>query len=139
MKLIFINDLGVNYKGEFSYEFIFSKELNNEIKGEGWDSMPAFGYPEPPLLKYIDGVGVLKNTKIELDLLKDCDFASYYDGIDGIHAVGWESHDSYMENFKRRFPRLVFSYGEGIESVKDKLYERDILLTYEEVQQNIRD
>ncbi len=41
-KLIYINGLGPNYKGDNIYEFIFSETL--EVFGENWESKPANGY-----------------------------------------------------------------------------------------------
>ena len=47
MKLLFINELGPNYKGQNIYEFIFG-ESGEELWGEDWDSVPAHGKPGPP-------------------------------------------------------------------------------------------
>ena len=47
MFLIFINELGPNYKKENIYEFIFSENLE-ELWGDEWDSVPAHGKPGPP-------------------------------------------------------------------------------------------
>ena len=35
MKLVYVNELGPNYRGDNVYEFIFS-DLDN-VWGEGWD------------------------------------------------------------------------------------------------------
>ena len=37
MKLLFINELGPNYKNENTYEFIFGENLE-EIWGDDWDA-----------------------------------------------------------------------------------------------------
>jgi len=83
-KLIYINGLGPNYKGDNIYEFIFSETL--EVFGENWESKPANGYPWEK-----------ETDEIDFSLVK----------------------------------RLVFQFGESEESVKNKLYERDIVLQFE--------
>ena len=121
-QLIFVNGLGPNYKGDNLYEFIFSDTL--DVWGESWESKPSNGYPTPPELKYIKKVGVLRNTDIKLDLIQNSDFFSMVDAIDDVIALAWESDD---ENKKR----LVFRFGETEQQIKDKLYERDLILEFE--------
>jgi hypothetical protein len=121
-QLIFVNGLGPNYKGDNLYEFIFSDTL--DVWGESWESKPSNGYPTPPELKYIKKVGVLRNTDIKLDLIQNSDFFSMVDAIDDVVALAWESDD---ENKKR----LVFRFGETEQQIKDKLYERDLILEFE--------
>jgi hypothetical protein len=126
-RLIYINGLGPNYKGDNIYEFIFSDTL--EVFGENWESKPANGYPSPPDLEYIKKVGTLINEDIEFELVQNSDVFSVLDSMDGVIALGWEK-----ENDDKDFSiikRLVFQFGETEESVKDKLYERDIVLQFE--------
>ena len=128
MRLIYVNELGPNYKGENIYEFIFSDV--EEVWGEDWDLEPASGRPSPPEMEYIKKVGVLRNSDIELNLIQNSDFFSVYDSVEDVIAMGWEKSDSDSvidDNQKR----LVFRYGDTIKSVEDKLYERDIVLSYE--------
>jgi hypothetical protein len=128
MRLIYVNELGPNYKGDNIYEFIFSDV--EEVWGDEWDAEPASGRPSPPNIEYIKKVGVLRNSDIELHLVQNSDFFSVYDAVEDVIALGWEKSDSEFvvdENYKR----LVFRYGESVESVEDKLYERDIVLSYE--------
>ena len=47
------------------------------------------------------------------------------DAIDDVVALAWESEES---NGKKR---LVFRFGEGEQEIKDKLYERDLILEFE--------
>lgn len=122
-KLIYVNGLGPNYKGENLYEFIFSDEIN--VWGESWDSKPSNGYPSPPDIKYIKKVGVLLNTNIKLELIQNSDFFSMIDAIDDVVALAWES-DEYIED-----KRLVFRFGEDEKKIKDKLYEKDLVLEFE--------
>ena len=66
--LIYVNELGPNYKGDNIYEFIFSDSLEN-VWGDSWESKPANGYPSPPDIENIKKVGVLKNDKIKLSYI----------------------------------------------------------------------
>lgn len=125
--LIYINGLGPNYKGDNIYEFIFSDTL--EVFGENWESKPANGYPLPPDLKYIKKVGTLINEEVVFDLVQNSDVFSVIDSMDGILALGWEKDDDDKDFSVIK--RLVFHFGETDQSVKDKLYERDIVLEFE--------
>jgi hypothetical protein len=125
--LIYINGMGPNYKGDNIYEFIFSNTL--EVFGENWESKPANGYPSPPDMEYIKKVGTLINEEVAFDLVQNSDVFSVIDSMDGVLALGWEK-----ENDDKDFSlikRLVFQFGETEENVKNKLYERDIVLQFE--------
>ena len=126
--LIYVNELGPNYKGDNIYEFIFSIGLEN-IWGDSWESKPANGYPSPPDLEYVNKVGVLKNDEITLSVIQNSDYFSMIDAIDGVIALSWEN-ETDTTNFDIN-KRLVFKFGETEESVKNKLYERDIVLEFE--------
>lgn len=125
--LIYINGLGVDYKGQYIYEFIFSDTL--KVWGDNWDSKPANDYPEPPELRYIKKVGVLKNNNLKLDLIQSSDFFSVLDALDDVIALGWEN-DEILE-FTSSEKRLVFRFGETEENIKNKLYERDLILEFD--------
>lgn len=120
--LIYVNGLGPNYKGDNLYEFIFSDKI--DVWGESWDNKPSNGYPQPPELKYIKKVGVLRDTDVKLELIQNSDFFSMVDAIDDVIALAWESDD---ENQKR----MVFRFGTPEQEIKDKLYERDLILEFE--------
>lgn len=122
-KLIFVNGLGPNYKGDNLYEFIFSE--STDVWGEYWESKPSNGYPLPPELKYINKVGVLKDTDLKLELIQNSDFFCMVDALDDVVALAWEADD---ENNKKR---LVFRFGLTEQEIKDKLYERDLILEFE--------
>lgn len=127
MVLTYINPLNKNYKGEYTYEFLFSK--TDEINfGDDWDIMPACnGTLTPPPIDEINFVGVLKTNEIELDLAIESEHFSMYDCVENIIALGWEKESPNNEI------RLVFHFGESIDSVKDKLYSRDkIMQTYKQ-------
>ena len=122
-KLIYVNGLGPNYKGDNLYEFIFSD--TTDVWGDSWESKPSNGYPTPPELKYIKKVGVLRNTDIKLELIQNSDFFSMIDAMDDVVALAWESEE---ENNKGR---LVFRFGQTEQEIKDNLYERDLILEFE--------
>lgn len=121
--LIYVNGLGPNYKGDNLYEFIFSDSL--DVWGESWESKPSNGYPTPPDLKYIKKVGVLKKTDVKLELIQNSDFFSMIDAMDDVVALAWESEEEQGQK------RLVFRFGEEEQKIKDKLYERDLILEFE--------
>ena len=124
--LVYVNGLGPNYKGDNMYEFIFSDVT--EVWGEEWDSKPANGYPKPPDLEYIKKVGVLKDSGVEFTLIQNSDFFSLTDSLDGVICLAWETeNDERLSNQKR----MVFRFGETEKEIKDKLYERDIVLEFE--------
>jgi hypothetical protein len=119
--------LGPNFRGDNLYEFIFSD--NEDVSGEDWESSPAGGNPQPPHIDYITKVGVLKNDKIKLNVIQNSDFFSFYDAVDKVIALSWE--DIENEYYNEEDTRLVFHYGDSEEDVMTKLYERDIILTFE--------
>ena len=125
--LIYINGLGTNYRGENIYEFIFSDTID-EVWGQDWEVRPANGYPSPPDIEYVKKVGVLTNGEITLELVQNSDVFSVQDGIDGVIAIGWEKEDEIDFSMIKR---LVFKYGDQEQEVKDKLYERDLVLQFE--------
>lgn len=122
MILTYINPLNKNHMGEFLYEFIFSKDEKIDF-GDDWDVTPASsGQPTPPPLNNIQMVGLLKSEEIELELAIYSDTFSLYDCAENILAMGWEKESPESE------VRMVFSFGETFDSVKDKLYNRDLQL-----------
>jgi hypothetical protein len=126
--LIYVNELGPNYKGDNIYEFIFSTDIK-DIWGEYWESKPANGYPLPPNIEFIKKVGVLKNDIISLSVIQKSDYFSMTDAMDDVVALAWENEND-ITNFDL-VKRLVFRFGDTEEIVKNKLYERDIVLEYE--------
>tara|TARA_B100000900_G_C20029286_1_gene493252 strand:- start:78 stop:476 length:399 start_codon:yes stop_codon:yes gene_type:complete len=125
MNLVYINKVGQNWKGDFIYEFLFS-DNTKDIDGEGWDSYPSSGNPEPPEEKFIKKTGSLITT-VKLDLVQESDSFAVWDAVDGIVALGWENMEGYDEYPDKR---LFFIFGEEILSVDDKLYEKDLVLNY---------
>lgn len=125
--LLYINGLGPNYKGENIYEFIFGDSLE-DVWGENWEARPANGYPSPPDVEHVKKVGVLTHNEITLELVQNSDVFSVQDSIDGVIALGWEKEDEIDFSLVKR---LVFKYGDQEQDVKDKLYERDLVLQFE--------
>lgn len=122
MVLTYINALNRNYKGEHTYEFLFSKNIEINF-GEDWDVNPSSsGSPTPPPIEEITTVAVLKTTDIELDLATNSDYFSMFDCVENIVAMGWEKESPESET------RLVFHFGETFESVKQKIYSRDKII-----------
>ena len=126
--LIYVNELGPNYKGDNIYEFILSDNLEN-IWGENWESKPSNGYPLPPDLEFIRKVGTLKNDQVTLSVIQNSDNFSMLDSIDGVIALAWENESDEVDFDRQK--RLVFKFGDEEATVKDKLYERDIVLEFE--------
>jgi hypothetical protein len=121
--LTYINGLGPDYKGNNLYEFIFSENL--DVWGTSWEASPSSGYPTPPDLEFIKKVGVLRNSEMKLELIQNSDYFNMSDAMDGVIALGWEIED-FEEN-----KRLVFKFGEEEDSIKNKLYEKDLILEFE--------
>lgn len=126
--LIYLNELGPNYKGDNIYEFIFSDSLE-DVWGESWESNPANGYPQPPDLELISKVAILKNDKLKFNVIQNSDYFSMIDCKDDIISLGWEIENEFVNYSINK--RLSFRFGESEEIVKNKLYERDIVLEFE--------
>ena len=123
--LIYINKVGKNYKDDYLYEFIFSDSVK-DIDGEEWDVYPASGRPSAPHEQFIKRVGRLE-SKLVLDVVQDSDTFAVWDAVDGVIALSWENidvSDVYPEK------RLCFRFGETKQSVEEKLYEKDLTLSY---------
>ena len=128
MILVYVNELGPNFKGDNIYEFIFS--YLDDVWGDNWDSEPASGKPLPPDIHYIKKVGVLKNSNISLELIQESDYFGVIDAVDGVISLAWEKSDS-DDLVISKYKRLVFLYGETVDEVENKLYEKDIVLKWE--------
>jgi hypothetical protein len=127
--LIYINEVGKNYKGEYIYEFLFSDTIDG-IDGEGWDSFPAVsGKPEPPQEHFIKRVGTMISNTLNLDLIQHSSVYALWDAVDNIVCLAWENisdYDTYPDK------RLAFMFGEPMQTTIDKLYEKDITLEFVE-------
>jgi hypothetical protein len=128
MKLIYVNEIGSDYKGQKQYEFIFSKSTEFDI--EEWFVIPAStsSQNKSPDMEYVDLVGLLKDTNIQLELVQNSDYFGVIDAVDGIISLAWEKFD-----FDSEFQRLFFNFGETLESVTKKLKLRGYILLNEEI------
>jgi hypothetical protein len=128
MHLIYVNEIGSDYKGQKQYEFIFSK--STEIDMDEWFEIPssASSLPKSPEVEYVDLVGLLKNTDLQLELVQDSDYFGVIDAVDGVIAMAWEKFDINSDE-----ERLTFKFGESLESVTKKLKLRSYLLINEEI------
>lgn len=124
--LIFVNEMGPNYLGNYMYEFIFGSNLD-DVDGEEWGYE---GKAEPPHQTYIKKVGILENSKVNFHVIQKNETFTMYDAQEGVVSLAWESYDGVDEEFKPN-KRLVFHYGEEDKSVIDKLYSRDMTLKYD--------
>lgn len=122
MILTYINPLNKNFKGEHTYEFLFSEDTDIDL-GDDWDVQPASsGMITPPPVQSIISVGILKTEELEFDLAIFSDHFSMYDCLEKIIALAWEKETPENDD------RLVFHFGEKSDSVISKLYARDIKL-----------
>jgi hypothetical protein len=128
MKLIYVNEIGSDYKGQKQYEFIFSESTELDI--EEWYVIPASAtsLSKSPSVEYIDLVGLLKNTDLELELIQNSDYFGVIDAADGVISLAWEKLDMDSE-----LPRLFFRFGDTLESVTKKLKLRGYHLLKEEI------
>ena len=128
MHLIYVNEIGADYKGQKQYEFIFSE--STEIDMEEWFIIPssASSLPKSPEIEYIDLVGLVKNTDLQLELVQNSDYFGVIDAVDGVISLAWEKFD-----YDSEFDRMTFKFGESLESVTKKLKLRSYLLIKEEI------
>jgi len=125
MFLIYINYIGIDYKGKFIYEFLFSDTIK-DIDGQDWDAFPASGRPSPPHNNFIKKVGRLESD-IKFELIQDSSLLSVWDSVDGVIALGYENIDNY-ESYPTT--RLHFHFGIKLNVVEASLYVRDTTLEY---------
>lgn len=128
MRLIYVNEIGEDYKGQKQYEFIFSKSTELDI--EGWFVIPASATlnSKSPDTQYVDLVGLLKDTDIKLELVQNSDYFGVIDAVDGVISLGWEKFD-----VESTIERLTFRFGETIEVVSNKIKERGYHLINEDI------
>ena len=69
------------------------------------------------------------NEDVVLELVQDSDVFSVIDSMDNVIALGWEKETEDIDFYLIK--RLVFQFGDTEEDVKNKLYERDIVLQFE--------
>ena len=129
MFLIYINEIGKDYKGQRQYEFIFGKTTENVLEDE-WFMIPSSGRAVLPDIKFIDLVGLLKDSDLQLEVVQNSDYFGVIDAVDGIVALGWEPFNMDAEE---RPERICFHFGEPVESVTEKLSTRGLRLINDEI------
>jgi len=129
--LIYVHEIGFDYKDKYFYEFIFSDTID-KIDGEGWDSYPASGNPEPPNMDLIKQVGKISGL-YRLTVAQNNEQFSMWDSIDGIIPLAWENING-LDDYPDK--RLVFPFGMPIKDVEATLYEKDIIIEYEKILKN---
>ena len=128
--LIYVHIVGTDHKGVMMCEFLFSDTLE-DIDGEGWDTYPAAGQPQPPLEKFIKKVGRLTTSEIKFDVIQESDKFAVWDSVDGIIALAWQNLDDYEEYPEEK--RLSFHFGDTLKKVEETLYsDHDLILEYKE-------
>lgn len=127
MYLLYINEIGTDYKNQKQYEFIFGEDI--DVQMDEWFIIPSSSRAVPPDVEYIDLVGLLKDSELKLELVQNSDYFGVIDAVHNIVALGWEPYDPDEENQKR----LSFHFGEEMDSVTDKLSTRGIKLIKEEI------
>jgi hypothetical protein len=123
--LLYVNYIGMDYKGNHLYEFIFCDTIE-DIDGEEWDTYPASGRPHPPHDSFIKKVGRLE-SEFRLDVVQHSDTFAVWDAVDGVIALAWENVDDY-ETYPDK--RICFKFGEALLDIEGKLYEKDLILNY---------
>jgi hypothetical protein len=128
MRLIYVNEIGSDFKGQRQYEFIFSESV--EIDMEEWFDVPASSTmtSKSPSIEYIDLVGLLRDTDVVFELIQNSDYFGVIDAVDGIIAMAWEK-----SNFDMDEDRMFFRFGESMESVEKKLKSRGHTLETQEL------
>ena len=128
--LIYINNIGKNYKSENIYEFLFSDKTYLEWDENWYESSVVSDKndltPDPSFIKLVGG---LKTSELDLELIQNSGVFQIYNAVEGIVALGWEilkDDEDYPEE------RLVFKFGETKESIEEKLYSLDLVLNYDE-------
>lgn len=142
LKLIYVNKIGYNAKGEGLYEFIFSLDPTNiDIDAWCWDLSPAVDNALPPTEKYTDLIVNLKTSAFDLKCLHEAVDRPYMHGYHTIHALAYEdeeaefNNDSGKSDYEKMFeesdddaPLLVFHYGTTLAKIKDLLSARKMIL-----------
>jgi hypothetical protein len=125
--LIYVNYIGKDYRDNYIYEFIFST-TTQDIDGDEWDTYPASGRPSPPHESFISRVGRLESD-LKLDTVQHSDTFAVWDAIDGVIALAWENVDDY-DTYPDK--RICFKFGDTLKDVETLLYEKDLILKYNE-------
>jgi len=130
LKLIYINKIGTNFKGEHMFEFLFSDRTDHDWDEEWYESsvVTDMSYLTPPM-PFIKMVGFLQTEKIDLHLVQESGVFQIYNAVEGIIALGWGKL-SEDEEIDEESDRLVFKFGDFMTEVEAKLLTLGIDLKY---------
>lgn len=130
-KLIYVNKLGFNHKGNGLYELLYCDEgvQLKEVWGLGWEAPYAQGNAQPPEEECICKVGMIQCKDYELSVAHESESFGLRDAKDDVIALAWELID---EEFDPDKPRLVLRFGDDLIDIEKKLKKRGLKITYEE-------
>ena len=133
LKLIYINKIGTNFKGEHMFEFLFSDRTDHDWEEDWYESsvITDMSIMTPPT-NYIKSVGFLQTKELDLHLVQESGVFQVYNAVEGIIALGWEKWGEEDEDVDEEFERLVFKFGDHQTEVEAKLMTMGIELTYTE-------
>lgn len=124
MKLIYVNPIGKNYNDNYIYEFFFTEKDEITYNEEWYENNPLFISKELMLPK-IENYSEIKRlvTDIPFSCAQQNSCFPFIYCIDGCISVCYENISEY-ENYPEPY-RIVFQFGEDIDSVREKLNGRD--------------
>ena len=133
LKLIYINKIGTNFKGEHMFEFLFSDRTDHDWEEDWYESsvITDMSIMTPPT-SYIKSVEFLQTKELDLHLVQESGVFQVYNAVEGIIALGWEKWDEEDEDVDEEFERLVFKFADHQTEVEAKLMTMGIELTYTE-------
>ena len=131
LKLIYINKIGTNFKGEHMFEFLFSDSLDHDWDEEWYESSVITDMTDlTPPQSFVKQVGFLRTGELDLNLVQESGEFQVYNSVEGVVALGWEKWDEDEDEVDEDFDRLVFKFGEHITEVEAKLLTVGIELDY---------
>jgi|TARA_R110000803_G_scaffold2783_3_gene9609 hypothetical protein len=132
LKLIYINKIGTNFKGEHMFEFLFSDRTDHDWEEDWYESsvITDMSVMTPPT-SYIKSVGFLQTKELDLHLVQESGVFQVYNAVEGIIALGWEKWEE-DEDIVEEIERLVFKFGDHKAEVEAKLLTMGIELKYTE-------
>lgn len=114
-------------KNDNQFRFYFTDtSLLDRVVGEDWD-VACSNVVQPPHDDYILSSYKIKTNKFDLELLSESEFYTYNDGADGIISLGYEILIAHTTK-----KRLVFSFGDTVEEVENKLFDREVIFEKED-------
>jgi len=122
-KLVYVNKLGKNSEGDYTYEFYFTDDpeyfwiIDADIKPA---SICNLGVPDK---QNYNEIKILK-TKLKFDLAQNNSCFSFQDCKNNVISLCWENIDGY-EIFPEE-GRIVFPFGLDISAIEITLAKRNM-------------